>query len=57
MDVFEAVRTALAVRQYQETLVPREVVRRIVEAGCLTGSAENAQPWHFVVENPCPPQA
>jgi nitroreductase len=49
MDVYEAVRTVLAVRQYQETPVPPEVVRRIVEAGHLTGSAKNAQPWHFVV--------
>ncbi len=53
MDVFEAVSTALAVRSYQNKLVPAEVVRRIVEAGRLTGSAMNAQPWHFVVvENP-----
>lgn len=49
MDVFEAVRTVLAVRQYQDTPVPPEVVRRIVDAGHLTGSAKNAQPWHFVV--------
>jgi nitroreductase len=49
MDVYEAVRTVLAVRQYQETPVPPEVVRRIVEAGHLTGSAKNAQPWHFIV--------
>jgi nitroreductase len=49
MEVFEAVRTVLAVRQYQATPVPPEVVRRIVEAGHLTGSAKNAQPWHFIV--------
>lgn len=49
MDVFEAIRTMLAVRQYQDRPVPEETVRRIVEAGRLTGSAKNAQPWHFVV--------
>jgi nitroreductase len=49
MEVYEAVRTVLAVRQYQETPVPPEVVRRIVEAGHLTGSAKNTQPWHFIV--------
>jgi len=33
--------------------VPPEVVRRIVEAGRLTGSSMNGQPWRFiVVENP-----
>jgi nitroreductase len=49
MDVFEAVRTALAVRQYRDKPVPRDVVRRIVEAGRLTGSSMNRQPWHFIV--------
>ena len=49
MDVFEAVRTLLAVRQYQETPVPEEVVRRIVEGGHLTASSMNKQPWHFIV--------
>jgi nitroreductase len=49
MDVFEAVRTVLAVRRYQDKPVPEEVVRRIVEAGRLTASASNKQPWHFVV--------
>ncbi len=49
MDVFEAVRTLLAVRQYQEQPVPADVVRRIVEAGRLTGSSQNRQPWHFIV--------
>jgi nitroreductase len=29
--------------------VPETTVRRIVEAAHLTGSAMNAQPWHFVV--------
>jgi nitroreductase len=49
VDVFEAVRTVLAVRQYQDKKVPEEIVRRVVEAGRLTASASNRQPWHFVV--------
>jgi nitroreductase len=49
MDVYEAVRTVLAVRKYQERPVPPDVVRRIVEAGWLSASAKNSQPWHFVV--------
>ena len=49
MEVFEAIRTVLAVRGYQDKPVPAEVVRRIVEAGQLTASAKNEQPWHFVV--------
>jgi len=49
MEVFEAVRTVLAVRAYTDTPVPPEVVRRIVEAGRLTASSMNGQPWHFIV--------
>ena len=49
MDVFEAVRTVLAVRSYQNKPVPADVVKRIVEAGWLTGSSRNGQPWRFIV--------
>ncbi len=49
MDVFDAVRTMLAIRRYQDRPVPEEVVRRILEAGRLSASARNAQPWHFIV--------
>ncbi len=49
MDVFDAVRTVLAVRSYQDKPVPPDAVRRIVEAGHLTASSMNGQPWHFIV--------
>jgi nitroreductase len=48
-DVFDVIRTLLAVRSYQGTPVPDTLVRRIVEAGRLTGSGMNGQPWHFIV--------
>lgn len=49
MDVLEAIRTVLAVRAYCPDPVPADVVAEIVEAGRLTGSSMNRQPWHFVV--------
>ena len=49
MDAFAALRTLLAVRSYQAKPVPDAVVRRILEAGRLTGSGMNGQPWHFIV--------
>jgi nitroreductase len=49
LDVFSAVRTLLAVRDYRDTPIPDALVQRIVEAGRLTGSGMNRQPWHFVV--------
>ena len=39
----------LAGRGYQDKPVPSEVVTRIVEAGRLTASSMNGQPWHFIV--------
>ncbi len=49
MDVFETVRTVLAVRAYQDKPIPADVVRRIVESAWLTASSRNGQPWHFIV--------
>jgi nitroreductase len=49
MDVFETIRTMLAVRRYQDKPIPEATLRRVVEAGRLTGSAKNLQPWHFIV--------
>ncbi len=49
MDVFEAVRTVLAVRKYQQKPVPPDLIQKIVEAGRLTASSMNGQPWHFIV--------
>lgn len=48
-EVFQAVRTVLAVREYDGKEVSLDVIRRIVEAGRLTASGSNQQPWHFIV--------
>jgi nitroreductase len=49
MEVFDAVRTVLAVRQFQEKPVPEPLVHQIIEAGHLTASSMNGQPWHFLI--------
>ena len=49
MEVYEAIRTILAVRQYTEKPIPDDAVERILEAGRLTASASNKQRWHFIV--------
>ena len=49
MDTFETIRTVLAVRSFRDTPIPDGIVREIVEAGRLTASAANGQPWHFIV--------
>jgi len=46
---FEAARTVLAIREFEDRPVPDEVLHRIVEAGRLSASANNRQPWHFIL--------
>lgn len=49
MEVYEAVRTVLAVRSYIQKPIPPEGIHKILEAGRLTGSGRNRQPWNFIV--------
>ena len=49
MEVYEAVRTVLAVRDYQTKPVPESLVRKVVESARLTASSTNGQPWHFII--------
>jgi nitroreductase len=48
-EVFEVVRTVMAVREYVDKPIPDDIVRRIVDAARFTASASNIQPWHFVL--------
>ena len=49
MEVYEAVQTVLAVREFQSKLVDDSKIHRIIESARLTASSMNGQPWHFVV--------
>lgn len=49
MDTYLALASLRAVRRYEPRPVPDEITRRILEAGRVTGSARNRQPWRFVV--------
>jgi nitroreductase len=49
MEVFDAVRTVLAIRQFQEKPISEAIVHQIVEAGHVTASSINGQPWHFII--------
>ena len=49
MEVYDAVRTVLAVRDFQNKTVPDSVVKKVVEAARLTASSKNDQPWHFII--------
>jgi nitroreductase len=49
MEVYEAIRGNRSVRQFSDEAVSRANIERIVNAGRLSGSAKNVQPWTFVV--------
>jgi nitroreductase len=49
LDLAAAIRTSLTVREYdQSRTVPIDTIRNILDAGRMTPSARNLQPWHFV---------
>jgi nitroreductase len=49
MDTFLAIASRREARAYDDRPIPDEVVRRILDAGRLSGSAGNQQPWRFVL--------
>ena len=49
MELMEAIRTRRSVRRYQDREVPRELLEELMEAACWAPSADNLQPWYFVV--------
>jgi len=49
MDVRLAVASRREVRRYAPEPLPDEVVARILDAGRLAGSAQNRQPWQFLL--------
>jgi len=49
MELKEAIRKRQSVRDYEDKPVPEEKLRNVLEAARLAPSANNRQPWKFVV--------
>ncbi|MGH9128528.1 MAG: nitroreductase family protein [Acidimicrobiales bacterium] len=49
METYLALASLRALRTYEDRPIPEAVLGRIVDAGRVTGSSRNAQPWTFVV--------
>ncbi|MGQ9630010.1 MAG: nitroreductase family protein [bacterium] len=49
MNVHEVIRRRRSIRKYKSREVEREKLDRVLEAGRLSPSAANRQPWHFIV--------
>ena len=52
-EVLEAIRNRRSVRSYKPDPIPKEVLKKIIEAGNMAPTGVRRQPWRFVVvENP-----
>jgi nitroreductase len=49
MDLFEVIQNRRSIRRFKPTPVPDEDIARILDAGRLAPSANNTQPWSFIV--------
>jgi nitroreductase len=49
MNLFNAIRDRKSIRRFKQTPVPDGDIRKILDAGRLAPSANNTQPWSFVV--------
>jgi nitroreductase len=48
MPLLEGIRTACAIRRLKPDPVPRELIRKVCEAGTFAPSGGNRQPWIFI---------
>jgi len=49
VDTWLAVASRREIREYADRAIPEDVVRTILDAGRLAGSAKNRQPWRFLL--------
>ncbi len=49
MDTIEAIRSRRSIRQFERREVPRELLEQLVDAARLAPTANNVQPWEFIV--------
>jgi nitroreductase len=49
MDILEVIKTRRSIRRYKPDPISEEEINRILEAGRWAPSADNSQPWSFIV--------
>ncbi len=49
MDIIEAIKTRKSIRGFKPDPVPKEILREILEIAVRAPSANNTQPWEFIV--------
>ncbi len=49
MDAYQTIISLRSVRQFQRKPIPDDALHRILQAGRMSGSSKNSQPWTFVI--------
>jgi len=49
VDIYEAIRNRRSVRSFQDKEIPEEVLERVLNAARVAPSANNVQPWKFIL--------
>jgi nitroreductase len=49
MDAIEVLKTRRAVRTYMREPIPKEIIQDIIDCGRLAATANNMQPWKFII--------
>ena len=49
MEFTEVVRTRRSIRSYRPDPIPDDILRKVLDAARFAPSANNVQPWHFMV--------
>jgi len=49
MDAIEAIKARASVREYQNKLIAKDLIEKIVDCGRLAPTARMEEPWEFIV--------
>jgi nitroreductase len=50
-DFFDLLKKRRSIRDFEEKEVPLDLIIEIIKESCLAPSAENGQPWKFIIVN------
>ncbi|MBW6451494.1 MAG: nitroreductase family protein [DPANN group archaeon] len=51
MEVKTAIKNNRSIRKYKDTIVSKDLIKNILESGRLAPSANNKQPWKYMIIN------
>jgi len=49
VEILELIKKRRTIRKYKKKQIPKKILNKIIEAGRWAPSAENTQPWRFII--------